>query len=153
MRQTGTRRWQGVVTFCSTVFSIGLALFLSGCATAGTTGSTTTGPGVAELPVSEFQEIPIAPGMTRDESKIVEVQTGQFQTGIGLYKGRIEPRSLADYYKGIMPTRGWKLLADFAAKRTIQIYTKEQRLCVLLIEEGFYNTYLEIRTGEFTASQ
>jgi hypothetical protein len=133
------------------IVSVSIFLLFTGCATSSVSGGM-AGERPAELPIGEFQDVPITPGMTRDESRIVEVQTGQFQTGIGLYKGRIEPKSLAEYYKGIMPTRGWKLLADFGAKRTIQIYTKEQRVSVILIEEGWYYTHLEIRTGRFGAS-
>ena len=129
---------------------IALLVFLVGCATSQTAGSK-PGETTTDLAVSEFQDIPIAPGLKRDESKAVEVQTGEFKTGIGLYKGRVEARSLADYYKGIMPTRGWTLVADFSAKRTIQVYTKERRICVLLIEEGLYYTHLEIRTSELVS--
>ena len=116
-----------------------LLLLLSGCASSPKPEETTPaqGPG----------EIPIPPGFRKIEEDSVFIAFGGFQAGLVVYQGKREPPWVVEFYRGILPSQGWTLVASFISKDAILVFTKERQACVISISGDSSATRLEVRLG------
>lgn len=124
-----------------------LLLLLSAWGCANITGSRSTEPQAA-LPTSFFydfndirvpSEMEIQPG----KSSIAPVDGGK--SGVMKFKGRVEPVSLFDFFYNTMPKDGWTLLTYQKYQRYLLVFSKDNRVTVITIEEDpIYYTWLEI---------
>lgn len=63
-----------------------------------------------------------------------------------MFRGRAEPISLFDYFFNTMPKDGWTLVTYQKYQRYNLVFTKENRVCMITIEESpFWYTWLEVK--------
>lgn len=123
-----------------------LLLPVWGCANL--TGSSSAEPQPEAMPTSFFydfndirvpSEMEIQPG----KSSITPVEGGK--SGVMKFKGRVEPISLFDFFYNTMPKDGWTLLTYQKYQRYLLVFSKDNRITVITIEEDpIYYTWLEI---------
>ncbi len=121
---------------CATV--LGVLVFATGCAT------------ISMPPLkSEFGDIPVIEGLTYrpDSSTIIETQT--MRAARLLYRGRMEPASVAVETQKGLESSGWRMIRNSSAARDgiVQLYEKgDASLQVRVWEGGWfdYYTYLEV---------
>jgi len=79
----------------------------------------------------------------RDESFVYE--TAGFTVGILALKGRVDLASLIEFFEKNMPRDNWRLVSQFKSPpRTMMLFQKQNRWCVVEISEGTYNTYAKV---------
>ena len=83
------------------------------------------------------------------ELKLIEKSSFVFKTpglsaGVLALKGRVEMSSLIDFFENNMAKDNWRQVSSFKSTRTIMLFQKENRWCVINITDGDYNTMVEI---------
>jgi len=61
-----------------------------------------------------------------------------------VFKGRVDRGSLVAFFKENMAKDNWKLTGSVAAAKTILLFLKETRWCVMSISEGPWESTVEI---------
>lgn len=61
-------------------------------------------------------------------------------SGVMLFKGRVEPASLYDFFFNTMPRDGWTLLTYQKYQRYLLVFSKDTRLCVITIQKTLVNS-------------
>jgi hypothetical protein len=65
-----------------------------------------------------------------------------------VFRGRAEPISLFDYFFNIMPKDGWSLVTYQKYQHYNLVFTKENRVCMITIEESpVWYTWIEVKVA------
>ena len=67
-------------------------------------------------------------------------RTPGLTAGVLSLKGRVEINSLINFFENKMPVDGWQAISSFKAPRTMMLYKKQSRWCVISITEGQLST-------------
>jgi len=75
------------------------------------------------------------------ELKIVQepsfiYRTGGYACGLMILKGRVELTSLINFFSNNMVKDNWRLLSTFKSPRTLMLFQKDNRWCIITITEG-----------------
>jgi len=92
----------------------------------------------------EFDDVLIPNDMRVDKNATFITRTPNFTAGVLLVKGRIEMVSLITFFQNNMPKDSWSSVTSFKAPRTLMLFRKDARWCVINIAERDFNTYVEI---------
>lgn len=108
---------------------------------------TASRPAPTTNPVGSYQEfddvlIPNELSLQGKSSFVFE--TPQFKTGIVVYKGRVDAVSLANFFEKELPKDNWRLRSKMKYNRTIMVFEKPDRDCVINILDDTFSTTLEI---------
>ena len=71
-------------------------------------------------------------------------QTEGFSAGVLVLKGRIETSSLISFFEKNMSKDGWRMISSFKSERTMLLFQKAHRWCVMNITDESFSTYVEI---------
>ena len=128
-----------------------LLLFLfsifSACATTKKEGAP---PPLEEKPRAssyDFNDVLIPSEMKLNQKDSFVYTSAQFKVGILSFKGNVEPESLASFFQNNMPKDGWRLISTVKYKETMLVFLKDERACVITIEEHTFSTSLKVRVG------
>ncbi len=95
--------------------------------------------------VYDFPDIPVPSEMSRQERRTFVVQSGPMKAGLMTLRGvRVDVRSLINFFQVAMPRENWKPRGGFHAQRTVLIFEKPDRTCVINLFETTLYTYAEI---------
>jgi len=98
---------------------------------------------------TEFEDIPVPKGLAyqADDSTIVE--TPNVKAVRYVYRGRLEPDSLATAIRSTLEANGWRHVSSMksAGAGATQVYEKEGDSLQLRLWEGIWFTYAEYTTG------
>lgn len=94
----------------------------------------------------EFEDILIPKELKVDNQSTYIVRAPGFLTGVLALKGRVERNSLIVFFNNNMMKDNWRPLGSFKSPRTstILLFQKENRWCVININEKKFYTYVEI---------
>jgi hypothetical protein len=94
----------------------------------------------------DFGDVLIPNELKVDKKSSYIVQSPGFLTGILALKGDVERNSLIAFFQNNMAKDNWREISLFKSPRTstIMLFQKENRWCVISINETDYNTYVEI---------
>ena len=109
-------------------------------ATAPTTKSSS---GVPAL-YYDFGDVLVPKELNVDKRSSFIYQTEGFSAGVLVLKGRIETNSLISFFETNMTTDNWKMISSFKSERTMLLFQKAHRWCVINITDEAFNTYVEI---------
>jgi len=129
-----------------------LLFIVSGCSALKTKKSSSTSEVVVQKDKRDaplyydFGDVLIPNEMKVDKKASYIVQSPGFLTGILALKGNIERNSLIAFFENNMAKDNWREITLFKSPRTstIMLFQKENRWCVISINENSYNTYVEI---------
>ena len=71
-------------------------------------------------------------------------QSGDMKSGILTLRGRVDLNSVINFFQMAMPRENWKPKGGFRYRRSILIYEKPEKTCVINLYEKMYYTYVEI---------
>ena len=98
---------------------------------------------------TEFEDIPVPKGLAyqADDSTIVE--TPNVKAVRYVYRGRLEPDSLATAIRSTLEANGWRHVSSTRTKDhgATQVYEKEGDSLQVQVSEGIWYTYAEYTTG------
>jgi hypothetical protein len=93
---------------------------------------------------AEFQDIALPTEMSVVPGDSFIVQNGDRRVGILVMKGRVDPQSLVSFFRTAMVRDNWTPKGGFQYMRSIMIYEKPERVCIINIYEKTLYTYAEI---------
>lgn len=102
---------------------------------------------------SDFDDIRLPAEMTLDRTNSIIVRSGQFKAGVMSLKGSPEYTTLVGQVRANMEQDGWALLTSFRHKKEVLIYTKNEKICMILFypSGAFGNTKVEIWVSPLSA--
>jgi hypothetical protein len=106
--------------------------------------------GCASMPQarSEFEDIPVPRGMEYKASMSTVIESPSVKAAKVVYRGRLEPTSLATVMRSMLETNGWRHVGTTTAAGTsAQIFEKADTSVTVRIWEGWWYTYLELTGG------
>jgi hypothetical protein len=113
-----------------------VAVMLAGCA-------STPPP-----PRSEFDDIPVPRGMEYRSSMSTVIESPSVKAAKVVYRGRLEPTSLAVAMRSMLESNGWRHVGTTTAGGTSsQVFEKGDMSVSVRIWEGWWYTYLELSGG------
>jgi hypothetical protein len=128
-----------------------VVLLLSGCSHFGkkVNDESSSEQAYAEMPAPtasymDFSDILVPYGLKVVSKETAVVRSSGLTTGVLVLKGRVEPSSLINFFEVSMVKDNWELVSSFKLPRTLMLYHKDTRWCVINIFEGRFSTKLEI---------
>lgn len=153
------RKWNGTA-LRSLILVLSFVLALSSCASFQQQNSPPPNPiaqpqqGASESPmippgprplVYDFPDVPCPSELSRQDKSTFVIQSGPMKAGLMTLRGmRVDVRSLISFFQIAMPREGWKPKGGFHTKRTVLIFEKADRTCVINLFETTLYTYAEI---------
>jgi len=137
-----------LLPFCLFISSALILMALSGC-----TGSkfrtsrfskSTTASKKTSAQYFDFGDVLIPAEMKRDNKNSFVYRTPGFAAGVLSLKGRVELNSLVSFFENNMSKDNWITVSSFKSPRTILLFQKENRFCVISIDEKEFSTRVEI---------
>jgi hypothetical protein len=100
----------------------------------------------------DFGDVPVPPELQLNTKSSFVYRTTGFSAGVLVLKGSVELGSLIDFFENNMARDNWRAVSTFKSPRTLLLFQKENRWCVINITDDKYNTHVEIwvapTTGE-----
>ncbi len=92
----------------------------------------------------DFTDIPIPKDMKLITEKSFLVEYANLKGGVMHFEGRVDPLSLFNFFYIGMQKEGWNPVGYFKYGPYIILMEKPEKECVIRIEDGGWNTKLEI---------
>lgn len=92
----------------------------------------------------DFNDIPIPPELDVQSKDSYVFQSGQVKMGFLTLRGRVNSNSVMDFFISALPSQGWRLKGQFRYNRSLLIFDKPDKTCVILMNEKTYYTYVNI---------
>jgi hypothetical protein len=121
-----------------TLTAIALLALLAGCATG------------APRPMRvEFEDIPVPKGLAYHAPASTVIETPTVKAARQVYRGRIEPESLAVAIRTTLEANGWRHVSGSTTGQhgITQVFEKSGTSLHVLLWEGLWYTYAEYTTG------
>lgn len=127
-------------------------VLLSGCSALKSKKTPTTEynpPEVAVKPENvptyyDFGDVLVPEELKVDEKNSFVFRTPGLTVGMLALKGRVQANTLPAFFENKMPLDGWRLVSSIEGKRTMMLFQKNNRWCVINILESQFNTAAEI---------
>jgi hypothetical protein len=129
--------------------TIALVISSAGCSSLTKKDNKATAPsaksdsGVPAL-YYDFGDVLVPKELKVDKKSSFIYQTEGFSAGVLALKGRIETSSLISFFEQNMPKDNWQNISSFKSERTMLLFQKAHRWCVINITDETFNTYVEI---------
>ena len=138
------RLYPAILIFMITVvFSIGGCSSLSKKDNKATAPASKTSTAVAAR-YYDFGDVLVPKELKVDKKSSFIYQTGEFSAGVLVLKGRVETSSLISFFETNMAKDNWNIISSFKSERTMLLFQKAHRWCVINITDETFNTYVEI---------
>ena len=92
----------------------------------------------------DFGDVLVPKELKVDKKSSFIYQTEGFSAGVLVLKGRIDSSSLISFFDKNMAKDNWQMISSFKSDRTMLLFQKAQRWCVMNINDETFNTYVEI---------
>ena len=98
---------------------------------------------------SSFEDIPVPKGLVYQPGESTIIESPGIKAGRHVYRGRIEPESLAAAIRATLESNGWRHVSSTATGKlgSLQVYEKATDSLQVQIWEGLWYTYAEYTTG------
>jgi hypothetical protein len=148
-------RWNAVI-----VVFLASMLVVTGCSVLKSQkGSNTSAPAVATQPAQpktvylDFGDVLLPKDLKVDNDDSFVFTTAGLTAGVLSLSGRVEANSLITFFKNRMPEDGWQMISEIKAARSMLLFKKQTRWCVIGIEEGRMSTHAQIWVAPTIAAQ
>ena len=133
-----------LLTLVTMLFAGGLA----GCAStpwSSESSSGKAGGGSQMRPTAyDFPDVMIPNELELVSGSSYVFQGPKTKAGLLVFKGRVETRSVVDFFQTSMPRENWKFKGGFRYKRSVLVFEKPDKICLINIHEDLYYTYVEV---------
>ncbi len=92
----------------------------------------------------DFDDVLIPKEMKLNDKDSFVFETPQFKTGVLIYTGRVDHVSLTNFFETSMVNDNWKLRSKMKYGRTILVFEKPDRDCIINIIDQPFKTILEV---------
>jgi hypothetical protein len=109
------------------------------------TGATKKVEEQKRLPdVHEFGDVLVPRDMLIDRDASFVFSGAGEPMGLLRMSGRVDSNSLIRLFKTSLPNDGWQMVSELRAPQSFLMYQKAKRMCVILIEDGTFQTFADI---------
>lgn len=127
---------------------VSLLLVLASCTTTRSNDQSSSDPTVTTAgPANyyyDFDDILVPRDMRLRPRDSFVVETPGVKAGILVFRGRVDAVSLTSFFTNNMLKDGWQMSSTFRYQRTIMVFTKPDRDCIIRIQDGRFTTDMEI---------
>jgi hypothetical protein len=109
--------------------------------------STPANPGAVPESKSvylDFGDVLLPKQLKVDRKYSFVLSTSGLTAGLLSLKGRVEVDSLITFFQNKMPVDGWRMISVIKASRSMLLFKKQSRWCVISIIQGRMSTRTEI---------
>jgi len=92
----------------------------------------------------DFGDVLIPHELSADKDSSFVFRTPGLSAGVLALKGRVEINSLIKFFENNMAKDNWRAVSSFKSPRSMLLYQKENRWCVISITDKGMNTHVEI---------
>ena len=127
-----------------------LLLLFTGCSTLKTSEKDSFSASAVsrqnkDVPVYyDFGDVLIPKELKIDKGSSFIYSAPGFSAGVLALSGRVNVSSLCSFFEENMAKDNWKLVVSFKSPRTVMLFQKENRWCVINITDGKFTTEVEI---------
>ena len=115
-----------------------------------TDGSEATEKGDQNVPLYyDFGDVLIPRELELDTDSSFVYHTSGFTAGILAFKSKVELGSMVEFFENNMAKDNWKAVGTFKSPRTLLLFQKENRWCVINITDNRWDTLVEIWVAPF----
>lgn len=135
------------VFVCICAFVTVLAFFLAACQSTPkkTDGSPAEEKDDKKAPLYyDFNDVLVPRELKLDAKSSFVYHTTGFTAGVLVYKARVELSSLIEFFEKNMTKDNWQVVGTFKSLRTLLVFQKENRWCVINITDTRYDALVEI---------
>ncbi|MBW2411427.1 MAG: hypothetical protein JRF72_16640 [Deltaproteobacteria bacterium] len=138
------------VMLCCLAMVLSMLLLICGCSSTSQKKDEPETQPVAEAQKEEsplyydFGDVPVPPELKLVTKSSFVYRTQGFSAGVIVLKGRVELGSLIEFFENNMAKDNWQVVSTFKSTRTLLLFQKENRWCVINITDETYNTHVEI---------
>ncbi|NJB67976.1 hypothetical protein GGQ74_001649 [Desulfobaculum xiamenense] len=105
---------------------------------------TRTSAAKAMSSYQEFDDVLIPNDLKLDQKNSFVFETPNFKTGIVTYKGSVDAVDLANFFERNLTKDNWRLRSKMKYSRTIMVFEKPDRDCIINILDGTFDTVVEV---------
>jgi hypothetical protein len=142
------------------VLFLAAMLAVSGCSVLKSKqGPKTSSATVAAQPAQpktvylDFGDVLLPKDLKVDDDDSFVFTTAGLTAGVLSLTGHVEANSLRTFFENRMPEDGWQMISKISSKRSMLLFKKQARWCVIGIEEGRMNTHAQIWVATTLAQQ
>lgn len=95
----------------------------------------------------DFHDVLVPSDLNLDKKKSFVYETTRSKIGVLVLSGRVDPASLAGFFLNNMQKDGWKLINSLKYREYLLNFVKEDRACLITVEEETFTTTVHIRVG------
>ncbi len=92
----------------------------------------------------DFGDILIPSELKINTSMSFVFRTSDLTAGVLALKGRVDSMSLVTFFETNMRKDNWKFISTFKSPKTMMLFRKDTRWCVINVFDGDYYTHAEI---------
>lgn len=92
----------------------------------------------------DFGDILIPNELKLDSKASFVLRASGLTAGVLVFKGRVEQSSLIHFFEANMAKDNWQLVSSFKSPRTLMLYRKDTRWCVINVFESNFSMNVEI---------
>jgi len=92
----------------------------------------------------DFGDVLLPSELKVDKKSSFVLRTSGFSAGVVALKGRVDGSSLITFFLNNMAKDNWTEVASFKSPRSVMLYQKANRWCVINITEKDLYTYVEV---------
>ena len=150
MKKTEKLLW---IKLCMVLLSV-LCVFFSGClavskyqkkAVSGKSAKITKNSKKPAPLYYDFGDVLIPSELKINRRASFVYETSGFAAGVLVLSGRVELNSLIAFFTNNMAKDNWKMISSIKSARTLMLFKKESRWCVItVLEKDLFNTEVEI---------
>lgn len=134
-----------------------MGCMLTGCSTlqSGKESTSPAKPSVSAAPPAtvvkentpvyyDFGDVMLPRELKVDKGESFVMNSGGMTTGVLTLNGSVDATSLTTFFQNKMPVDGWREMGAFRSARSIMLFEKSTRWCVISIADGQFSTTVEI---------
>ena len=122
-------------------------LIISGCAgvkskkSGSESQATTQGPSPLYY---DFGDVLIPNELSVNKKESFVYKTPGFSAGVLVLSGRVAISTLIAFFENNMQKDNWRAISSFKSPRTVMLFQKENRWCIINMSEKDFKTYVEV---------
>lgn len=92
----------------------------------------------------DFNDVLVPPELSLDTESSFVYHTAGLTAGVLVFTSKVERSSLVQFFENNMAKDNWQAVGSFKSARTLLIFQKETRWCVINVTENNWDTLVEI---------
>ena len=134
---------------------VGLILLLATCASTQKTneGAKAQNKEQKQVPLYyDFEDVLVPRDLKLNTKNSFVYQASGLAAGVLVFAGKVERNSLIRFFENNMAKDNWQTVSSFKSPRTLLLYQKDNRWCVINITDAQWDTLVEIWVAPYSGN-